>query len=450
MDLMKASAIRTRGVTPDPSIPEPAPTEVPLDATAHASPQAAAGTSQQVQQQSGYHYLSEASSSGATSSKPDGTTRLAAYIFPQTVQQQRSLSVQQLQQLNPAVSGATLSLPLRAHGSQPAKPASVFPSAAPAAPADPLKAALGQAGFDMLPMKPAVSAVIGSVPISPTVAQALKEETHPLPQVQGSMAEAAEPTAAGAAQQPTAAEPAAAAAAPAGQDVTGAAAVAAVQAAQPVSDKATVSASAALQPPAARVLRERAVPSTSIGRALGFAGGCQACGHTGAAPHSATAHKHGYKFMEACKQPAGHAAHVHCDTSSRTTGSGRRAPMLSVATAASCCCQATHTYLPSALHPPHKPPASCPSPPTGMGASLLLGSLSDSLTRAISPPKASSSESKTGVYDAFITEANAERLANALCRMRGAALKLGQMLSIQDENVLPPQVGAAVGWWWGC
>jgi predicted unusual protein kinase regulating ubiquinone biosynthesis (AarF/ABC1/UbiB family) len=44
------------------------------------------------------------------------------------------------------------------------------------------------------------------------------------------------------------------------------------------------------------------------------------------------------------------------------------------------------------------------------------------------------------VYNAYITEANAERLANALCRMRGAALKIGQMLSIQDENVLPPQV----------
>lgn len=30
-----------------------------------------------------------------------------------------------------------------------------------------------------------------------------------------------------------------------------------------------------------------------------------------------------------------------------------------------------------------------------------------------------------------MSEGNAERLANALCRMRGAALKLGQMLSIQ-------------------
>ena len=40
-----------------------------------------------------------------------------------------------------------------------------------------------------------------------------------------------------------------------------------------------------------------------------------------------------------------------------------------------------------------------------------------------------------------MTASNAERLADALCRMRGAALKLGQMLSIQDENMLPPQVG---------
>jgi aarF domain-containing kinase len=43
-----------------------------------------------------------------------------------------------------------------------------------------------------------------------------------------------------------------------------------------------------------------------------------------------------------------------------------------------------------------------------------------------------------------MTEDNAERLANALCRMRGAALKLGQMISIQDENVLPPQFQAAL------
>lgn len=44
----------------------------------------------------------------------------------------------------------------------------------------------------------------------------------------------------------------------------------------------------------------------------------------------------------------------------------------------------------------------------------------------------------------FLTEANAERLAVALCRMRGAALKLGQMLSIQDESVVPPAIARAL------
>lgn len=40
----------------------------------------------------------------------------------------------------------------------------------------------------------------------------------------------------------------------------------------------------------------------------------------------------------------------------------------------------------------------------------------------------------------FLSEKNAERLALALCRMRGAALKIGQMLSIQDESLVPPPV----------
>ncbi|KAG8143714.1 hypothetical protein E2320_000912 [Naja naja] len=39
-----------------------------------------------------------------------------------------------------------------------------------------------------------------------------------------------------------------------------------------------------------------------------------------------------------------------------------------------------------------------------------------------------------------LSEANAERIADTLCRMRGAALKIGQMLSIQDNYVLSPQL----------
>lgn len=42
------------------------------------------------------------------------------------------------------------------------------------------------------------------------------------------------------------------------------------------------------------------------------------------------------------------------------------------------------------------------------------------------------------------SEANADRLAATLCRMRGAALKMGQMLSIQDESLLPPALTRAL------
>jgi aarF domain-containing kinase len=46
--------------------------------------------------------------------------------------------------------------------------------------------------------------------------------------------------------------------------------------------------------------------------------------------------------------------------------------------------------------------------------------------------------------NAFLSEANTERLAEGLCRMRGAALKVGQMLSIQDESLVPPQLQAVL------
>lgn len=46
--------------------------------------------------------------------------------------------------------------------------------------------------------------------------------------------------------------------------------------------------------------------------------------------------------------------------------------------------------------------------------------------------------------NAITNDANADRLAATLCRMRGAALKMGQMLSIQDESLLPPALTRAL------
>ncbi|XP_043854850.1 atypical kinase COQ8B, mitochondrial isoform X2 [Dromiciops gliroides] len=40
----------------------------------------------------------------------------------------------------------------------------------------------------------------------------------------------------------------------------------------------------------------------------------------------------------------------------------------------------------------------------------------------------------------FLSEANAERIVRTLCTVRGAALKVGQMLSIQDNSFISPQL----------
>ena len=41
-----------------------------------------------------------------------------------------------------------------------------------------------------------------------------------------------------------------------------------------------------------------------------------------------------------------------------------------------------------------------------------------------------------------MTESDVEGLVDLLCRVRGAALKLGQMISIQDENFISPELSA--------
>lgn len=42
--------------------------------------------------------------------------------------------------------------------------------------------------------------------------------------------------------------------------------------------------------------------------------------------------------------------------------------------------------------------------------------------------------------DALFSPQNVERIVDTLCKVRGAALKLGQILSIQDSNVVSPQL----------
>ncbi|KAF8637109.1 hypothetical protein AX17_003013 [Amanita inopinata Kibby_2008] len=68
----------------------------------------------------------------------------------------------------------------------------------------------------------------------------------------------------------------------------------------------------------------------------------------------------------------------------------------------------------------------------GLAASLGYGAASELLRRT-----SSGSDSQSSV---IMTEANVKRLVAKLSQMRGAALKLGQFMSIQDTHTLPPEI----------
>ncbi|KAK4179053.1 putative ABC transporter [Triangularia setosa] len=70
----------------------------------------------------------------------------------------------------------------------------------------------------------------------------------------------------------------------------------------------------------------------------------------------------------------------------------------------------------------------------GLAAGMLAGAVSESFSRAIGNTSSSSSSS------VMLSPANMERLVSKLSRMRGAALKLGQMMSFQDAKMLPPPI----------
>ncbi|KAI5118727.1 hypothetical protein M0805_004525 [Coniferiporia weirii] len=70
----------------------------------------------------------------------------------------------------------------------------------------------------------------------------------------------------------------------------------------------------------------------------------------------------------------------------------------------------------------------------GLAASLGYGAATEALRRA------SSSQTEEGQSSLVMTPANIGRLVEKLSRMRGAALKLGQFMSIQDSHLLPKDV----------
>lgn len=71
-----------------------------------------------------------------------------------------------------------------------------------------------------------------------------------------------------------------------------------------------------------------------------------------------------------------------------------------------------------------------------LGFGLAMGTASELASRLVSSERRGTS--------VIATDANADRLTATLCRMRGAAMKMGQMLSIQDETLLPPALTKAL------
>ncbi|KAK5643386.1 hypothetical protein RI129_007231 [Pyrocoelia pectoralis] len=72
-----------------------------------------------------------------------------------------------------------------------------------------------------------------------------------------------------------------------------------------------------------------------------------------------------------------------------------------------------------------------------LAAGLGVGTAAEYMRRSIGI----GSESESNV---FLTKANMDRIVDTLCKVRGAALKLGQMLSIQDESILNPELAKAL------
>ncbi|CAJ1077327.1 atypical kinase COQ8A%2C mitochondrial isoform X3 [Xyrichtys novacula] len=77
----------------------------------------------------------------------------------------------------------------------------------------------------------------------------------------------------------------------------------------------------------------------------------------------------------------------------------------------------------------------------GLAVGLSIGALAEVAKKTIRH-NGVEGENKKGVLDSspFLSEANAERIVRTLCKVRGAALKLGQMLSIQDDAFINPQL----------
>ncbi|XP_019485363.1 PREDICTED: atypical kinase COQ8B, mitochondrial isoform X7 [Hipposideros armiger] len=76
----------------------------------------------------------------------------------------------------------------------------------------------------------------------------------------------------------------------------------------------------------------------------------------------------------------------------------------------------------------------------GLAVGLGLGALAEVAKKSLLGGYLQSESGSQPGSSPFLSEANAERIVQTLCTVRGAALKVGQMLSIQDNSFISPQL----------
>ena len=91
-------------------------------------------------------------------------------------------------------------------------------------------------------------------------------------------------------------------------------------------------------------------------------------------------------------------------------------------------------------------PSPAPIPQTRLGRIALLGLAAGELAvgAATEGLKRFARGETGGLGSALLSAPNARRLAARLARLRGAAMKIGQLVSLQGEDVLPPEFAKAL------
>jgi predicted unusual protein kinase regulating ubiquinone biosynthesis (AarF/ABC1/UbiB family) len=78
-----------------------------------------------------------------------------------------------------------------------------------------------------------------------------------------------------------------------------------------------------------------------------------------------------------------------------------------------------------------------------LAGGLAAGGIAEGARRAFGADSPAA-EAAGGLAGAFLSAANADRLARRLSELRGAAMKLGQLLSLEGPDILPPEFAEAL------